>query len=63
MDAAGRDNPQFGGAAGQGGRRLEDGRRVAVAGIDKRVERRAGAGLLRVQYGRADAYGCDAAGH
>src|SRR5437868_15535628 len=55
MHAAGRDDPGFEIAGGEAGRRLEQDRRVGVAGEDKRIERGAGGGLLWVKGRRADA--------
>src|SRR5439155_19311398 len=54
MRAAGRDDPDFEIAGGETGRRLEQDRRVGVAGQDQRVERGAGSGLLWVKGRRAD---------
>src|SRR5216684_7150717 len=46
IDAAGGDDPDFGVAAGQSGRRFEQHRRVGVARVDERIERRAGGYLF-----------------
>lgn len=61
--AAAGDDPYFRRAAAQRRRRLEHDRRVAVAGRDKRIERRPGAALPGIGRRGADSDRRDRAGH